>query len=176
MSLSRPELIHAILESPDLLEFKGILGVLTRRKRQIAPQIKRTKSAATKVTSYHFHKPAWRPKVSVSKTTPITVKPKQLKRGLTNQEIYNQLYAVTAGIDRLDTLIEYLVEEEKWMQTAVKRPGAFKAKADRVGMTTAAFAQHVRKNPHKFDTRTKRQANLASVFHKFRPKGKPQRA
>ena len=57
------------------------------------------------------------------------------------------------------------VEEDKnWIQKAVKRPGAFTKKADAHDMGVQQFAQYVDDNPKKFDTRTKRQANLAQTF------------
>jgi len=57
------------------------------------------------------------------------------------------------------------VEEDKnWIQGAVKRPGAFTAKANKHDMGVQQFAKYVDDNPKKFDTRTKRQANLAQTF------------
>ena len=57
------------------------------------------------------------------------------------------------------------VEEDKnWIQKAVKRPGAFTAKANKHDMGVQQFAKYVDDNPKKFDTRTKRQANLAQTF------------
>ena len=57
------------------------------------------------------------------------------------------------------------VEEDKnWIQKAVKRPGAFTKKADAHDMGVQQFAKYVDDNPKKFDTRTKRQANLAQTF------------
>lgn len=57
-------------------------------------------------------------------------------------------------------------EDKKWMQKAVKRPGAFTAKAEKAGMSVQAYANHVMDNEDKFDTRTIRQANLARTFNK----------
>jgi hypothetical protein len=37
--------------------------------------------------------------------------------------------------------------DKKWIQGAIKRPGAFTAKAKRRKMTVAQFASAVRKNP-----------------------------
>lgn len=71
-------------------------------------------------------------------------------------------------LEALDAWIAGLVEEANWMQTAVKRPGAFRAKASKAGMTSLAFAQKVKANPGRYDTRTRRQANLALTFHKHR--------
>ena len=36
-------------------------------------------------------------------------------------------------------------KKKNWIQKAIKRPGAFTAKAKRAGMTTAAFARKVLK-------------------------------
>ena len=55
-------------------------------------------------------------------------------------------------------------EEKNWIQKAVKRPGAFTAKANKHDMGVQQFAKYVDDNPKKFDTRTKRQANLAQTF------------
>ncbi len=61
---------------------------------------------------------------------------------------------------------------KKFMQSAVKRPGAFSAKAKRSGMSTMAYANKVTAKGSKASTRTKRQANLAKTFAKYRPRGK----
>ena len=50
----------------------------------------------------------------------------------------------------------------KWMQKAVKHPGAFTAKAKAAGMSVSAFAQ---KNKHASGTLGK-QARLALVFER----------
>lgn len=73
-------------------------------------------------------------------------------------------------LEALDDWIVGLVEQANWMQTAVKRPGAFRAKATKAGMSSLAFAQKVKANPGQYDGRTRKQANLALVFHKHRPK------
>jgi hypothetical protein len=56
--------------------------------------------------------------------------------------------------------------DDKWMATAVKRPGAFKAKAKAAGMSTAEYAAKKAKAPGRLG----RQARLAKTFAKFRPK------
>lgn len=48
-----------------------------------------------------------------------------------------------------------------WIQKAIKRPGAFRAKARRAGMSTRSYAQAVVRAPRRYDTRTVRQARLA---------------
>jgi hypothetical protein len=59
---------------------------------------------------------------------------------------------------------------KKWIQKAIKRPGAFKAKAKAAGKTTSAYATQVTKPGSKSSTRTKRQANLAKTLSKMRKK------
>ncbi len=55
----------------------------------------------------------------------------------------------------------------KWIQKAIKRPGAFKAKAKKAGMSVSTYANKVTKKGSKVSTRTKRQANLAKTLKKF---------
>jgi|688.fasta_scaffold632015_2 hypothetical protein len=56
---------------------------------------------------------------------------------------------------------------KNWIQGAIKNPGAFKAKAKKAGMSTAAFANKVTKKGSKASTKTKRQANLAKTLGKM---------
>jgi hypothetical protein len=56
----------------------------------------------------------------------------------------------------------------KWIQQAIKRPGAFRAKAKHAGMSTMAYARKVLANPKGYDTRTIRQARLAITLSKLR--------
>jgi len=57
---------------------------------------------------------------------------------------------------------------EKWIQGAIKRPGAFSAKAKAAGKSTAGFAKQVLKEGSQASTRTKRQAALAQTLGKLR--------
>ena len=57
---------------------------------------------------------------------------------------------------------------KNWIKGAVKRPGAFRAKAKAAGMSTQAYAKKVTAKGSKASTRTKRQANLAKTFAKMR--------
>ena len=57
---------------------------------------------------------------------------------------------------------------EKWIQGAIKRPGAFSAKAKAAGKSTAAFARSALKEGSRASTRTKRQAALAQTLSKIR--------
>lgn len=58
--------------------------------------------------------------------------------------------------------------KKKWIKGAIKRPGAFKAKAKRAGMSTASYARKVTAKGSKASTRTKKQANLAKTLSKMR--------
>lgn len=55
-----------------------------------------------------------------------------------------------------------------WMQSAVKRPGSFSAKAKAAGESTSAFAAQKASAPGLLG----KQARLAQTFAKFRPKKK----
>jgi len=57
---------------------------------------------------------------------------------------------------------------EKWIQGAIKRPGAFRAKAKAAGKGTQAYATQVLKEGSKASTRTKRQAALAKTLSSLR--------
>jgi len=57
---------------------------------------------------------------------------------------------------------------EKWIQGAIKRPGAFSAKAKAAGKSTGAYASQVLKEGSKASTRTKRQAALAKTLSSLR--------
>lgn len=63
-------------------------------------------------------------------------------------------------------------KKKKWIKGAIRRPGAFKAKAKRAGMSTSAFANKVLKKGSRYSTRTKRQASLAKTLGKMRKKKK----
>jgi hypothetical protein len=57
---------------------------------------------------------------------------------------------------------------EKWIQGAIKHPGAFKAKAQAAGKSTGSFARSVLKEGSRASTKTKRQAALAQTLGKLR--------
>ena len=63
-----------------------------------------------------------------------------------------------------EAYLDVYTEEEKWIQKAIKSPGAFTAKAKKHDMTAQEFAAYVDKHPEKFDTKTKKQANLAQTL------------
>lgn len=55
----------------------------------------------------------------------------------------------------------------KWIQNAVKRPGAFTKKAKANDMTVPQFIRHVLANKDKYSKLTVQQANLAKTLRKF---------
>lgn len=60
-----------------------------------------------------------------------------------------------------------------WMKKAFANShGQFKAKAKKAGMSTEAYASKEAHDP-KASTKTKRQANLAKLGHKFGGKKRP---
>jgi hypothetical protein len=63
-----------------------------------------------------------------------------------------------------------MARKKKWIKGAIKRPGAFSAKAKRAGMTTAAYATKVLKKGSRASALTKRQASLARTLGKMRKK------
>jgi len=63
-------------------------------------------------------------------------------------------------------------KDKKWIQKAIKRPGAFTAKAKKRNMSSAKFAAKVSANPEKYDKTTVRQANLAKTLRKISKKRK----
>ena len=56
-----------------------------------------------------------------------------------------------------------MAEKKNWIKGAVKRPGAFSAKAKKAGMSTAAYAKKVTAKGSKASTLTKQQANFAKM-------------
>ena len=57
---------------------------------------------------------------------------------------------------------------KNWIAGAIKRPGAFRAKAQAAGMSTAAYANQALKKGSRASTRTKRQAALAKTLSGLR--------
>ena len=58
--------------------------------------------------------------------------------------------------------------DKKWIKKAITKPGAFKAKAKKAGMSTKEYAAKVLKKGSKASPKTKRQANLAKTLSKMR--------
>lgn len=65
--------------------------------------------------------------------------------------------------------------DKKWIQKAIKRPGAFTAKAKKAGKSTSAFATAVTKSPAKYSKLTVQQANLAKTLKKITNKNKKKK-
>ena len=62
--------------------------------------------------------------------------------------------------------------KKKWIQGAIKRPGAFTKKAKAAGMSVSEYASKVTKKGSKASARTKRQANLAKTLGRMSKKKK----
>ena len=60
----------------------------------------------------------------------------------------------------------------KWIQKAIKRPGAFTKKAKKAGKSVGAYATTVLKKGSKASARTKKQAVLAKTLRKISKKRK----
>lgn len=66
-----------------------------------------------------------------------------------------------------------MAKDEKFIQHAIKHPGAFSKKAKEAHMSTSAFAAKVTAHPEHYDKSTAKQANLAKTLSKLRKhKGK----
>lgn len=74
------------------------------------------------------------------------------------------------GVIKKGGAISEMKKGGNWIQGAIKRPGAFSAKAKAAGKSTAAYAKSVLKEGSKASTRTKRQAALAQTLGKMRKK------
>tara|TARA_R100001530_G_scaffold133638_2_gene107333 strand:- start:480 stop:701 length:222 start_codon:yes stop_codon:yes gene_type:complete len=55
-------------------------------------------------------------------------------------------------------------EDKKWIQKAVKNPGAFTAKAKKKGITSAQLQANVLAEPNEYDEKTVKQANLRKTL------------
>ena len=62
---------------------------------------------------------------------------------------------------------DFRIVAKDWIQGAIKRPGAFTAKAKRAGMSVQAYARKVLKKGSKASTLTKQQARLAQTFKRM---------
>jgi hypothetical protein len=56
---------------------------------------------------------------------------------------------------------------KKWIQGAIKHPGALTRKAKAAGMTVGAYMAHP---PTQISSTTRRQINLAKTLKRLRPK------
>jgi hypothetical protein len=68
-----------------------------------------------------------------------------------------------------------MAEDKQWIQGAIERPGAFTAKAEEAGKSTAEYAREVVANPEKHEKRTVRQARLAQTLSKLRKRREERR-
>jgi hypothetical protein len=68
-----------------------------------------------------------------------------------------------------------MAEDKNWIQGAIKRPGAFTAKAEEAGKSTAEYAREVTAHPEKYEKRTVRQARLAQTLSKLRKRREERR-
>lgn len=68
-----------------------------------------------------------------------------------------------------------LYGSRKWIQKAIKRPGALKAKAKKAGMSLSEYINKVLSKKSKASTRTKRQAALAKTLRKFSKRKKKRK-
>jgi hypothetical protein len=62
--------------------------------------------------------------------------------------------------------------KKNWIQGAIKRPGAFTAKAKKAGKSVPGMVAAVTKNPDKYSPLTVKQANLAKTLRKISRKKK----
>jgi len=60
-----------------------------------------------------------------------------------------------------------MAAKTRWIQKAIKRPGAFTAKAERAGMTVAAYARKVLAKGSRASKETKKQAVLALTLRRI---------
>ena len=65
--------------------------------------------------------------------------------------------------------------DKNWIQKAIKRPGAFTAKAKKAGKSPAAYASAVTKNPGRYSKLTVQQANFAKTLKKITNKNKKKK-
>lgn len=63
-------------------------------------------------------------------------------------------------------------KDKKWIQKAIKKPGAFSAQAKKEKMSVSKFADKVLKKGSKYSETTKKRARLAKTLKKIRPKKK----
>jgi|TARA_Y100000401_G_scaffold7592_1_gene5170 hypothetical protein len=58
-------------------------------------------------------------------------------------------------------------KDKNWIQSAIKKPGTFTAKARKKGITPAQLQANVEKNPDKYDEKTRKQAQLRETLVKI---------
>lgn len=60
------------------------------------------------------------------------------------------------------------MKKKNWIKKAIKRPGAFRAKAKKAGKSVSAYAQSVMAKGSGASARTKKQAVLSKTLAKVR--------
>ena len=60
------------------------------------------------------------------------------------------------------------MSKKNWMKSAVKHPGAFTRKAKDAGYSVQTFALKVLNNPDRYSDKTRKQAQLARTFARYR--------
>jgi len=66
-------------------------------------------------------------------------------------------------------------KDKKWIQSAIKRPGAFTAKAKKKDITSAQLQANVEKNPDDYDEKTQKQARLRETLVKLNERKKTKK-
>ena len=66
----------------------------------------------------------------------------------------------------VDEGVDYVAKKKKkkFIEDAIKGPGAFTAKAEKKGITTAQLQENVLSNPDDYDERTVKQARLRKTL------------
>jgi hypothetical protein len=60
-----------------------------------------------------------------------------------------------------------MAKVKKWIQKAIRKPGAFRKQAKRAGKSTKQFATDVLRKPSRYPTTTVRRARLALTLIKL---------
>lgn len=83
---------------------------------------------------------------------------------------------IESGYYSLQDLMTNRVDEdgEKWIQGAIKHPGAFTAKAKSHGMTPAQFRAKVLAHKENYPAKTEKQAQLTKTLSKMKEAEQPQ--
>ncbi len=66
-------------------------------------------------------------------------------------------------------------KDKKWIQSAIKRPGTFTAKAKKKGITSAQLQANVEKNRDDYDEKTRKQAQLRETLVKLNERKKTKK-
>jgi hypothetical protein len=65
-----------------------------------------------------------------------------------------------------------MAKNKKWIQKAIRKPGAFRKQAQRAGKSTLGFAREVLRNPSRYSRTTVRRARLAITLAKLQKRRK----